>query len=411
MSLNHEQVFRSVATMIAIDGLIGAQEFRFLRNLQAQLQISKEVFDSAAANIKEGKGALYIPESRSDRQALLKMLIQAACADETITAQERKMLEAAAAKMNIAPSELERLIQEEISARQRQQAAAPLDAQRPPRTCPKCGYQAHSSDDPLVVGANGDGECPACGIVVVQYLKMQHQPTGAYRAPDASTPSIAEFVAATCQKDEFHDKFELENPHLLEVNLQGKVWAKAGAMIAYTGNITFTREGVLEHGVGKMFKKAVTGEGAALMKMEGQGRVYLADRGKKIAILNLGGETIYVNGNDLLALEDTVEWDISMLKKIGGMLAGGLFNVKLSGQGLIVLTTHYEPVTLNVSPGKPVFTDPNATVAWSGSLTPEINTDISFKTLLGRGSGESIQLKFSGNGWVILQPFEEVYHA
>ncbi|WED63361.1 hypothetical protein PXH66_13565 [Synoicihabitans lomoniglobus] len=33
--------------------------------------------------------------------------------------------------------------------------------------------------------------------------------------------------------------------------------------------------------------------------------------------------------------------------------------------------------------------------------------DISFKTLLGRGSGESIQMQFEGTGFV--QPFEEVY--
>jgi uncharacterized protein (AIM24 family) len=56
----------------------------------------------------------------------------------------------------------------------------------------------------------------------------------------------------------------------------------------------------------------------------------------------------------------------------------------------------------------PVFTDPNATVAWSGGLTPEIITDISLGTLLGRGSGESIQLRFAGDGWVVVQPYEEV---
>jgi uncharacterized protein (AIM24 family) len=55
-----------------------------------------------------------------------------------------------------------------------------------------------------------------------------------------------------------------------------------------------------------------------------------------------------------------------------------------------------------------VFTDPNATVAWSGGLTPEIVTDISLGTLLGRGSGESVQLKFAGEGWVVVQPYEEV---
>jgi uncharacterized protein (AIM24 family) len=58
---------------------------------------------------------------------------------------------------------------------------------------------------------------------------------------------------------------------------------------------------------------------------------------------------------------------------------------------------------------KPIMTDPNATAAWSGSLTPEIKTDISFKTFMGRGSGESIQMKFEGRGFVVIQPCEETY--
>lgn len=71
--------------------------------------------------------------------------------------------------------------------------------------------------------------------------------------------------------------------------------AKAGAMVSYRGNIKFEREGVLEHGLGKMFKKALTGEGTSLMKANGTGKLYLADQGKKISILHLQGESIFVN--------------------------------------------------------------------------------------------------------------------
>jgi uncharacterized protein (AIM24 family) len=60
-----------------------------------------------------------------------------------------------------------------------------------------------------------------------------------------------------------------------------------------------------------------------------------------------------------------------------------------------------------VTPQYPVLTDPNATIAWSGSLTPEFQTDVSLKTFFGRGSGESIQMRFQGEGFVVIQPFEE----
>jgi uncharacterized protein (AIM24 family) len=142
---------------------------------------------------------------------------------------------------------------------------------------------------------------------------------------------------------------------------------------------------------------------------EGQGKVYLADAGKKISILNLNNEGIVVNGNDVLAFEPSLDHKISMMKKIAGMMAGGLFNVSFSGSGLLAITTHYEPVTLRVTPGCPVFTDPNATVAWSAGLSPNIKTDVSLKTFFGRGSGESLQMVFEGEGFVVIQPYEEVY--
>ncbi len=221
--------------------------------------------------------------------------------------------------------------------------------------------------------------------------------------------TLDEFVQATGQKDRGEGLFELESDRMLEINLNGRVWTKMGSMVAYTGGVKFIREGVLEHGVGKLLKRAMTGEGARLTKAEGSGKVYLADNGKKVSILNLQGETIYVNGNDVLAFQDGIEWDIKLMRKIAGMMAGGLFNVKLSGNGMIAITTHYDPLTLRVTPESPVSTDPNATVAWSGTLQPEFKTDISIKTFLGRGSGESIQMLFRGNGFVVIQPQEEVY--
>lgn len=222
--------------------------------------------------------------------------------------------------------------------------------------------------------------------------------------------SLKEFLDASVQKDLSPEAFELESSHLLEIKLNGRVWSKAGSMVAYQGAVKFIRQGVMEQGLGNLLKKALSGEGMQLMKMEGNGRVYVADAGKKVTLLRLNGESIFVNGNDVLAFEDGIESTITMMKRMAGMMSGGLFNVKLSGRGVVAITSHYEPLTLRVSAqGGPVFTDPNATVAWSDGLTQDFVTDISLGTLLGRGSGESVQLKFSGEGWVVVQPYEEVY--
>ncbi len=223
--------------------------------------------------------------------------------------------------------------------------------------------------------------------------------------------SIQSFLQQTAQREDKREFFELENPYLLEVNLNGLIRTKVGAMIGYTGDVKFEREGVLEGGFGKLFKKAISGESVELMKVSGNGQVYFADSGKKVRILELQNETLCVNSNDLLAISEGIQWDVTMMRSVAGMAAGGLFNIKVSGTGMIAITTHYDPITLVVSPERPVYTDPNATVAWSGSLQPTIKTDISLKTLFGRGSGESFQLAFQGSGWVVLQPFEEVVYA
>ena len=221
--------------------------------------------------------------------------------------------------------------------------------------------------------------------------------------------SLAEFVQQTAQQDRGQGLFEMESERLLEVNLNGMIWTKTGSMVAYLGNIRFTREGLLEHGMGTFLKKAFTGEGSRLTKAEGAGKLYLAEAGKKITILRLANEAIFVNGNDVIAFEPTLKFNITMMRKVAAMLSGGLFNIRFEGTGMLAITTHYDPITLRVTPQQPVYTDPNATIAWSGTLVPDFHTDVSLKTFFGRGSGESLQMLFRGDGFVVIQPYEELY--
>lgn len=283
-------------------------------------------------------------------------------------------------------------------------------------SCHSCGKTMAAKDEL----AGRQVKCPDCQTVLMipAASDATHNPapvaaTAVPGGSDTSAPgdqrySLDEFVAESRQQDRGQGLFELESARMLEVNLNGSIMTKTGSMVAYVGDVKFTREGLLDKGLGKLLKKAITGEGARLTKAEGRGRVYLADGGKKVQILRLQNESIFVNGNDLLALENSIEWDIKMMKKITAMMAGGLFNVRLEGDGLVAITTHYDPLTLMVTPDQPVITDPNATVAWSGNLSPEFRTDVSLKTFFGRGSGESIQMLFQGTGFVVIQPFEEL---
>jgi uncharacterized protein (AIM24 family) len=133
--------------------------------------------------------------------------------------------------------------------------------------------------------------------------------------------------------------------------------------------------------------------------------VYLADQGKEVQVLELdAGEELSVNGNDILAFESDVEWDIKMMDSVAGASTGGLFNVYLKGPGHVAITTHGKPIVVPT----PVRTDPQATVAWSGNVSPGTKRDLNLKSFIGKSSGETYQLDFSQEGgFVIIQPFEE----
>ncbi|HEV2819910.1 MAG TPA: AIM24 family protein, partial [Solirubrobacteraceae bacterium] len=54
----------------------------------------------------------------------------------------------------------------------------------------------------------------------------------------------------------------------------------------------------------------------------------------------------------------------------------------------------------------PTFADAQAAITWSSGVSTSIKTDFKAMNLVGRGSGESLQLGFSGQGWVLVQPSE-----
>ena len=206
------------------------------------------------------------------------------------------------------------------------------------------------------------------------------------------------------QEVETGEAFTLQNPRLLKVELsETSVMAKNGAMVAYQGDVRFEHKG---GGLGKFLKKAATGESLRLMAASGSGEVFLASQAMLIHVLRLNNDSITANGQNILAFEQGIDWDVTRVKGgATGMLAGGLFNIHLQGSGMVALLSDGEPIRLDVAEA-PTFVDPQAAIAWSGGVSTSLKTDIQAKSFIGMGSGESIQLAMSGQGWVLVQPSE-----
>jgi uncharacterized protein (AIM24 family) len=203
---------------------------------------------------------------------------------------------------------------------------------------------------------------------------------------------------------ETQDAFSLQNSKLLKVELnQVTIQAKLGSMVAYQGEVTFEHAG--SGGMSRMLKKAVTGEGQSLMKMTGSGEVFLADTAQDIHLIYLEDDNITVNGPNLLAFDSGIDWDIQRVQGASGMMGGGLFNTSLNGTGWVAILSDGPPVLLNVASAA-TFADAQAAITWSSGVTTSLKTDFKAKNLIGRGSGESIQMAFQGQGWVLVQPSE-----
>jgi uncharacterized protein (AIM24 family) len=207
------------------------------------------------------------------------------------------------------------------------------------------------------------------------------------------------------QETQSQDAFALQNSKLLKVSLdQITIQARLGSMVAYQGDVHFEHAG--SGGLNKLIKKAVTGEGTKLMKIEGTGEVFLGHLAEDVHLIKLEDDRITCNGQNVLAFDAGIDWDITRLDSgAAGALAGGLYNLSLSGSGWVAIVSDGPPVLLQTS-AAPTFCDPQAAITWSSNLQTHVKADVNMKSLIGKGSGESLQIGFVGDGWVLVQPSE-----
>jgi uncharacterized protein (AIM24 family) len=215
--------------------------------------------------------------------------------------------------------------------------------------------------------------------------------------------SLARFLADTGEKGEAGG-FDNESARTLRVDVDGGVWIKPGAAIAYRGDIRFDRLRTLE---APTVEDALLREVAPLVRAHGKGRLFCGSHGSHAFVVRLSGETLVVAWPDLLAFEESLECEGALVGHGVGIAAGGLAVMRLSGHGSLALVCHGRPLTLPVSPDQPVSTDPHATLAWSARLSPRLKTDISWRTAIRHGGQEAVQMLFEGDGFVVVQPFED----
>ncbi|MGV8122663.1 MAG: AIM24 family protein [Candidatus Xenobiia bacterium LiM19] len=201
--------------------------------------------------------------------------------------------------------------------------------------------------------------------------------------------------------------FQLANDRLLQVTLQNeKVMTKSGAMVAYDGNIKFDKALTGGEGILGVLKRTVTGESFNLMTASGTGKVYFAHKAREISIITLQGDKFFVESRCLLAFDQSLKTNTAFAGLRGATTGQGLFTTTIEGSGNLAVISHGSVLEFQVTPQYPLFVDPDAFIGYRGSISQEFVFDVNWKTFIGQTSGESFQLKFTGQGIVYIQPSE-----
>lgn len=201
--------------------------------------------------------------------------------------------------------------------------------------------------------------------------------------------------------------FRNNTDRLLEVTLQNeKVMALAGAMVAYTGSIKFEKSILGGEGLFGALKRKVTNEGIALMQVSGTGNIRFAHEAAEISILPLNNEKLFVESNSLLVYDANLKTNTAFAGLRGAVSGQGLFTTTVEGSGSVAVISRGNLIQLEVSPSNPLFVDPDAFIGYKGNIQQEFVFDVNWRTMIGQTSGESYQLKFTGQGVVYIQPAE-----
>lgn len=196
---------------------------------------------------------------------------------------------------------------------------------------------------------------------------------------------------------------------VIEAHLSNSsIRALSGSMVAYEGDVSFKSAGFGGgSGVIAGLKQRATGESLSLMECQGHGRVFLAVNAQHVTILDLHNDQLRVESRQLLALAGNLQTNVTFAGLGGASSGQGLFTTVVTGVGQVALLSAGGPlIHLEVSPQNPLVVDPDAFVCAKGNLQQTFVTDVSWRTVVGQGSGENFSLRWDGSGLVSIQPAE-----
>lgn len=214
----------------------------------------------------------------------------------------------------------------------------------------------------------------------------------------------------------FESKMNVRKRQLVaELTREKGVYIQAGEMQMMLGDIAASTN---LKGVGDLFKKlvrgTVTGESAVKPYYTGEGTLIFEPTFMHIMLLDMKdweGDAVIEDGM-FLACEDTVELELDKRKNASSFMLGneGIFNTKLTGEGIVALEcpVPVEEILVLELEDDVVKIDGDMAMVWSSTLS--FTVEKTTATVLGSvASGEGFVNVYRGTGKILVAPIRDNY--
>lgn len=195
-----------------------------------------------------------------------------------------------------------------------------------------------------------------------------------------------------------------------------EILARRGAMLFHRGDVGFSPVGSGPGGAGGTAGRLLAGEQVSMMVARGSGTVHYGFGGLYLTVIDLDGSgPLSVEADRLVAHDASLQSTVVFLGQQGGLRGAvrgavsgqGLFTTQLHGVGSVAVLSHGGTIAIPIDGSRPTAVDPQAYVAHLGRVDVGVAASVGWRDAVGRGSGEAIQLRLTGQGTVYVQASEQ----
>jgi len=267
--------------------------------------------------------------------------------------------------------------------------AAPTQATAPPSPAPTAAAAetpspmpaADAPASPTPPPASATGPAPAAPSAISAPIDP---PFVVDEEPEAPLPP-----APTAP--EARPLFKIRPEGGVEIASRGVVFVRKGCVTWYSGKMKFVVEQVFK---GTSLER--------ILRASGIGALLVHDPGRRAFRKDLNGQTLYVEGTRLLALDSGLTF---RMDGIQDFRKGRRVDVlRVQGQGAVVFSVGGPVIAHEVSSDLPLSISSRDLVAWSGELVASVLDDRFLEEVMQPDIASPPKIRFEGDGTVFTEP-------